>query len=143
MSRPRPSAMAPAPSRSTSAPAAGLAPQGRRKHARLDVRMSAEIRSARSVFTATTRDLSEAGAGLEADRPLIEGEEIALGLFLVVDGLEEETPPLWVKARVAWTSETDAGLHTAGLRFAVITNEQRAWLRQVLAHVDPPAAGPR
>ena len=71
-----------------SAPAPALAPQGRRQHTRLDVRMSAEIRTARSVFTATTRDLSEAGAGLEADRALTEGEEIALGLFLVVDGLE-------------------------------------------------------
>jgi hypothetical protein len=101
--------------------------------------MSAEIRTARSVFTATTRDLSEAGAGLEGDRALTEGEEIALGLFLVVDDLEEETPPLWVKARVAWTGESDAGLHTAGVRFAVITNEQRAWLRQILSHVQPAA----
>jgi c-di-GMP-binding flagellar brake protein YcgR len=116
-----------------------LAPQGRRQHPRLDVRMSAEIRTARSVFTATTRDLSEAGAGLECDRALTEGEEIALGLFLVVDDLESETPPLWVKARVAWTGENDAGLHTAGLRFAVITPEQQAWLRQILAHVQPAA----
>jgi uncharacterized protein YjeT (DUF2065 family) len=99
--------------------------------------MSAEIRTARSVFTATTRDLSEAGAGLEADRALTEGEEIALGLFLVVEGLEAETPPLWVKARVAWTGESDSGLHTAGVRFEVITPEQQAWLRQILAHVQP------
>ena len=118
-----------------------MAPQGRRQHARLDVRMSAEIRSARSVFTATTRDLSEGGAGLETDRALVEGEEIALGLFLVLDGVETETPPLWVKAKVAWTGETDAGLYTAGVRFAVISDEQRAWLRQVLAHVQAPDTG--
>ena len=135
MPRPRPAPPSPA------APPA-MAPQGRRKHARLDVRMSAEIRTTRMVFTATTRDLSEAGAGLESDRPLAEGEEIALGLFLVVDGLEEETPPLWVKARVAWVGETDAGLHSAGVRFAVITKEQRAWLAQVLAHVHPPDRSP-
>jgi hypothetical protein len=120
-------------------PPSAVAQQGRRQHARLDVRMSAEIRTARSVFTATTRDLSEAGAGLEGDRALTEGEEIALGLFLVVDDLEEETPPLWVKARVAWTGESDSGLHTAGVRFAVITPEQQAWLRQILSHVQPPA----
>jgi hypothetical protein len=134
----------PRPSQPPSAPAAQTAAQSRRQqtrlHARLDIRMSAEIRSDRMVFTATTRDLSEAGAGLEADRPLVEGEEIALGLFLVVDGVEEETPPLWVKARVAWTGETDAGLHSAGVRFAVITDEQRAWLRQVLAHVQQPGS---
>jgi c-di-GMP-binding flagellar brake protein YcgR len=132
MARPQPPIKRPSP-----APAQ-LAPQGRRQHVRLDIRMSAEIRTARALFTATTRDLSEAGAGLETDRAMTEGEEIALGLFLVVDGVETETPPLWVKAKVAWTGENDAGHHTAGVRFAVITNDQRAWLRGVLAHVQPP-----
>jgi c-di-GMP-binding flagellar brake protein YcgR len=107
----------------------------RRQHARLDLRMSAEIRTARSVFTATTRDLSEGGAGLDAERPLEEGEEVALGLFLVLDDVETDTPPLWVKARVAWTGETDDGRHTAGVRFEVITPQQQAWLRQVLGQL--------
>ena len=109
-----------------------------RRHARLEVRMSAEIRTDRAVFTATTRDLSEGGAGLDTDRPLAEGEEVALGLFLVVDDLEAETPPLWVKARVAWIGETDDGRHTSGVRFAVITADQRVWLQQVLAHLKQP-----
>ena len=105
----------------------------RRQHARLDLRMSAEIRTSRSVFTATTRDLSEGGAGLDAERALEEeGEEVALGLFLVLDDVETDTPPLWVKARVAWIGETDGGHHTAGVRFEVITPEQQTWLRQVL-----------
>jgi c-di-GMP-binding flagellar brake protein YcgR len=107
----------------------------RRQHPRVDVRMSAEIRSERGVFTATTRDLSEGGAGIEADRALAEGEELTVGLFLVLDDVETDTPPLWVKARVAWVGETDAGRHTAGVRFAVITDEQRAWLRGVLAQM--------
>jgi c-di-GMP-binding flagellar brake protein YcgR len=107
----------------------------RRQHARLDLRMSAEIRTARSVFTAKTRDLSEGGAGLDAERALEEGEEIALGLFLVLDDVETDTPPLWVKARVAWIGETDDGQHTAGVRFEVITPEQKAWLKQVLGQL--------
>jgi c-di-GMP-binding flagellar brake protein YcgR len=97
--------------------------------------MSAEIRTARTAFTATTRDLSEGGAGLDTASPLHEGEEMALGLFLVVDGVESDTPPLWVKARVVWVGETDGGGHTAGVRFEVITVEQRAWLRQVLGQM--------
>jgi c-di-GMP-binding flagellar brake protein YcgR len=115
----------------------------RRQHARLDLRMSAEIRTARSVFTATTRDLSEGGAGLTAERPLEEGEEIALGLFLVLDDVETDTPPLWVKARVAWIGETDDGHHTAGVRFEVITPEQRAWLKQVLGQLGAAAPAAR
>jgi len=99
--------------------------------------MSAEIRTQRSTFTATTRDLSEGGAGLECERPLGEGEQITVGLFLVLDGVESDMPPLWVKARVAWAGETDAGAHTAGVRFEVITPEQRSWLRQVLQEIVP------
>jgi c-di-GMP-binding flagellar brake protein YcgR len=100
--------------------------------------MSAELRTGRGVFTATTRDLSEGGAGLDAERPLEEGEEVALGLFLVVDDLESDVPPLWVKARVAWVGETDSGQPRAGVRFEVITDEQRAWLRQVLGQIGRP-----
>ena len=119
-------------------PSQSTAPkQQRRKHPRQDVRMSAEIRTARSTFTATTRDLSEGGAGLECERPLAENEQITVGLFLVLDGVESDMPPLWVKARVAWAGETDAGGHTAGVRFEVITPEQRTWLRQVLQEIVP------
>lgn len=97
--------------------------------------MSAEIRTARSVFTATTRDLSEGGAGVVSDRPLGEGEEIALGLFLVIDDVEEHLPPLWVKGQVVWTSELDKGQHMAGVRFSAITPEQKSWLGKVLSQL--------
>jgi Tfp pilus assembly protein PilZ len=100
--------------------------------------MSAEVRTTRTVFTATTRDLSEGGAGLTADRPFDEGEEVILGLFLVIDDVESDTPPLWVKARVAWVSEARDNRYTAGVRFEVITEEQRAWLRQVLKEIAKP-----
>jgi c-di-GMP-binding flagellar brake protein YcgR len=109
--------------------------KSRRQHQRLDVRMSAEVRTAKTTFTATTRDLSEGGAGLSAERRLDEGEEITLGLFLVVDDVESDTPPLWVKARVAWTGETDDRRFAVGVRFEVITDQQREWLRQVLAEM--------
>jgi hypothetical protein len=99
--------------------------------------MSAEVRTTQTVFTATTRDLSEGGAGLSSDRPLGEGEEVVIGLFLVVDDVESDTPPLWVKGRVAWSAESDDHRHNAGVRFEVITDAQRAWLRQVLQTISP------
>lgn len=114
-------------------------PATRRQHPRVDLRMSAEVRTARSVFTATTRDLSEGGVGISADYPLDEGSEVVLGLFLVLDDVESDTPPLWVKARVAWSAETDDNRYNAGVRFEVITDDQRKWLRQVLATIAPPA----
>src|SRR5215471_15733414 len=98
----RPAAPPPLPGSAPPSPASGAGPvRQRRAHVRVDLRMSAEIRTARGAFTATTRDLSEGGAGLDPERPLEEGEEVALGLFLVVDDVESDVPPLWVKARVA------------------------------------------
>src|SRR5438132_13015181 len=121
------------------APSVPGQPPTRRQHPRRDLRMSAEIRTARTVFTAMTRDVSEGGAGLDAERRLDDGEQITLGLFLVLDDVETDVPPLWVKARVVWTSDTDAGRHVAGVRFEVITDAQRKWLLQVLAELGPQA----
>jgi c-di-GMP-binding flagellar brake protein YcgR len=111
--------------------------ESRRQHQRVNLRMSAEVRTSETAFTATTRDLSEGGAGLTADRPLDEGQEVAVGLFLVVDDVESDTPPLWVKARVAWCAESDDNQYNAGVRFEVITDAQRTWLRQVLSTIAP------
>jgi hypothetical protein len=102
--------------------------------------MSAEVRTARTVFTATTRDLSEGGAGLNCDRPLDEGEEVTVGLFLVLDDVEADTPPLWVKGRVAWARKGEDRSYAAGVRFEVITEEQRTWLRQVLREISDATA---
>ena len=121
-------------------PNAPSAPGPRRQHQRRDLRMSAEVRTAKSVFTATTRDLSEGGAGLNCDRPLDEGEEITVGLFLVLDDVETDTPPLWVKARVMWARPGEGNAHAAGVRFDVITEEQRGWLRSVLREISGPPA---
>ena len=121
-------------------PNAPSPPGPRRQHQRRDLRMSAEVRTAKSVFTATTRDLSEGGAGLNCDRPLDEGEEITVGLFLVLDDVEADTPPLWVKARVMWARPGEGNAHAAGVRFDVITEEQRGWLRSVLREISGPPA---
>src|SRR5262245_21771238 len=116
----------------------------RRQHERRDLRMSAEVRTSRSVFTATTRDLSEGGAGLNCERALEEGEGITVGLFLVLDDVETtDTPPLWVKGRVAWARPGEGRSYTAGVRFEVITDEQRGWLRQVLQEISSPGAPAR
>lgn len=106
----------------------------RREHPRIPARMSAEVRIGEDHFTATTRDLSEGGVGLDCDRLVAEGTEVALGLFLVVDDVEDARfEPLWVKGRIAWSSETDDGHHhSAGVRFEVITDAQKQWLNRVV-----------
>jgi c-di-GMP-binding flagellar brake protein YcgR len=108
----------------------------RRQFQRVPIRMSAEVHLDDAVFTATTRDLSEGGVGIELRELLPEGKEITLGLFLVVDDVEDErVPALWVKGRVTWTAEMANARNVAGIRFEVITDEQKAWVRQVTGHL--------
>ena len=116
-------------------------PDRRRHFTRVPLRMSSEVHVGETSFTATTRDLSEGGCGLELNGTLTEGAEVTLGLFLVVDDVEDAAvPPLWVKGRVAWAGELDDGRHIAGIRFEVITDQQKAWVTQVIAHLTPPTA---
>jgi PilZ domain len=100
--------------------------------------MSAEVHTEGGMFTAVTRDLSEGGVGIELSQLLPDGELVTLGLFLVVDDVEEErVPPLWVKGRVVWSGELDSGGAVAGVRFEVITAQQTKWLRHLLGHLTP------
>jgi c-di-GMP-binding flagellar brake protein YcgR len=111
-------------------------PNRRRQFVRVAIRMSAEVHAGEETFTASTRDLSEGGVGLDLPCAVSEGAELTLGLFLVIDDVEEERmEPLWVKGRVAWAGESDDGRHVAGARFEVITDQQKAWIRQVLGHL--------
>ena len=115
----------------------------RRQHTRIPLRMSAEVHVGGNSFTATTRDLSEGGCGLETKQALTENTEVTLGFFLVIDDVEEERmAPLWVKGRVVWSVEQDDGRLSAGIRFEVITEQQRAWIRHVIAHLGPVTASP-
>ena len=104
-----------------------------RQHPRVKLTLSAEIRRGHAVFTATTKNLSEGGAALACEQPVKDDEELHLSLFLVADGIEDErTPPLMVKARVAWTAEGDDGSQLAGVQFTHITTAQTAWLKSFL-----------
>lgn len=110
-----------------------------RQHTRLALRMSAEVHTEAGMSIAVTRDLSEGGVAVELAPRLPEGELVTLGLFLVVDDVEEErVPPLWVKGRVVWSAERDTGGSVAGIRFEVITEAQRTWLRHLLGHLGTP-----
>jgi c-di-GMP-binding flagellar brake protein YcgR len=102
---------------------------------RTRIQLSAEVDTFKDRFTAATRDLSVGGAGLDLDRPLREGAQLSLSLFVVLDDVEDEqTAPLTVRARVAWCAESDEeGRYAAGVRFDDMMPQQRDWLARFLA----------
>ena len=109
----------------------------KRQHPRFSLRLSAEIERAGRHVTAQTRNVSLAGANLVSVYPFREGETFQIGLFLVVDDVEDPTkPPLVCHARVQWVAELDDGSHSAGVHFEDMTPEQQAWLDRFLKEAD-------
>lgn len=111
-------------------------PANRRAHPRFDIRLAAEISLPGGRTTAAvTRDLSVGGAAVESAYPLVDGSEIAIALFVVIDDVEEATlPSLKVKATVQWTAQNDEAAievrHIAGLKFAELSEAQAAWIKR-------------
>lgn len=111
-------------------------PTNRRAHPRFDIRLAAELALPGGKTTAAvTRDLSVGGTCVESAYPLVDGSEIGLALFVVVDDVEESSlPSLKVSATVQWTAQNDEAAievrHIAGLKFAALSEAQAAWIRR-------------
>ena len=108
-----------------------------RQSPRFTVRMSAEVQYGGKLFTAITRDLSVGGVCLESDRLLPEGSALAVGLFLVIDDVEDASqPPLEMRGKVAWAAPGDEGqASTMGIRFEGVSAPQLAGLTRFLKMV--------
>src|SRR4051812_19683128 len=105
-----------------------------RQSRRFTVRLSAEVNHGGKVFTATTRDLSVGGVCLESDRMVPEGDACAVGLFLVVDDVEDASQPtVEIKGKVAWSAPGDEGrAATMGIRFDAVSAGQLEGLTRFL-----------
>ena len=101
---------------------------------RFPLRVSAEVNYGGRLFTALTRDLSVGGVCLESDRLVPEGNALNLGLFLVVDEVEDASAaPLQMRGKVAWATPGEGGkLGSMGIRFEGVTSNQMAGLTRFL-----------
>lgn len=101
---------------------------------RYEIRISAELSpETGSPLTCVTRDLSLGGVGVDAERPLTEGESLGVELFVVVDDIEDETSlPLKIKGRVAWCRMKNPRVFLAGIQFLEVGPEERTYLQQLV-----------
>jgi len=99
---------------------------------RLDIRLSAELKTDGARLTRTTRNLSPGGVCVEIDRPLVEGKTLGLTLFVVEDGIESESARgLDLTGTVQWTAEGDRG-YAVGIKFSNVTPAQQTALSHAL-----------
>jgi hypothetical protein len=111
-----------------------------RAHERFVMAMAAEIQSGGRSFTATTKDISQAGCCVVSPYPLAEDTTIHCSLYIVLDGVEEaELGALETLCSVQWTADTEEQgsdtRYVAGLQFVDMGQAQCDWLEGVLAQI--------
>jgi hypothetical protein len=102
---------------------------------RYEIRLSAELRLGKQLVAGVTRNLSVGGVCVEIDRPVAEGQNLQLTLFVVEDGVEAEgARGLQLAAMVQWAAEADRGW-ALGLKFDPLTPQQATALANALRAV--------
>jgi PilZ domain len=110
--------------------------ENRRKHQRFRAAVAAEIELDGELYEGKTRDLSETGASVLIQAPLLDGAAIQLTLFLTEDGIEApDAEPFVLEAEVMWIAPQPQKLVLAGLRFATPSAQDALRLAQLLAVV--------
>jgi hypothetical protein len=95
--------------------------------------VGAELRLAGVTVTAATHDLGHHGVELLLDRSVEEGTEVALTLYRIVDGVEDEQAPVArVQGRVSWSAPRDEGGFHVGVRFHRVDGEHHSWIEGAL-----------
>jgi hypothetical protein len=113
-----------------------------RQTPRYDVKVSADVQTASGrVVSMHTRNLSEGGVCLEGAVYFAQGTVLAVGLFLVVDEIEDATEvPVALTGHVTWSEEPGDGEPARmGIRFAEVEPAALARLRDFLRALQPPA----
>ena len=114
-----------------------VAKDNRRRDERYPVSLSVELHTMGSVQEATVQNMSISGMGFYLDKPLHADSEVTLNLFLVEDGIEDETtPPLFLGGHVMWCEAADGGRgFLAGVRFSPLGPKNRGTLEGFFARV--------
>jgi hypothetical protein len=107
---------------------------------RFNIRLSAELKVDQLRLTGTTRNLSTGGVCVEIDRPVAEGKQIAVTLFVVEDDVETEgARGLDLGGTVQWVAEGDRN-YAVGIKFANLNAAQTTALTNALKAVGEPPA---
>lgn len=106
----------------------------KRRHHRYDVEVAAEATLRGEVLIAATHNVSAEGAALVLERPIPDGVELEITLFLTQDGIEDpDEEPFEASAVVRWSASRGDGTHVTGVQFTELSADQATQLRRFLA----------
>jgi len=105
----------------------------KREFQRFTVEVHGEVEIDGDVVAAATNDVSKGGCGLIVDRPVPEGGQVRITLFLTQDGIEDpDEDPFETVAKVMWMAPRDDGSYAAGLQFGNLSPAREMLLAHFL-----------
>lgn len=116
--------------------------ENRRKHQRFRAAIAAEIEIDTQLYEGVTRDVSQTGASILAQAPLVDGTQIIVTLLLTEDGIAAaDADPLTLRAEIVWAAEPTHQGTLAGVRFLQVSPADAKRLASLLAAISirPPA----
>lgn len=109
----------------------------KRTHPRFDVSLSAEVHTGQDLMIARAKNLSMGGVGLEIDSKLGPNTPVLVSLFLVDDGIEDESSgTLEIQGQMVWVNDVGSSGYEGGVRFAALGPDQVQRLQQFLARLN-------
>jgi c-di-GMP-binding flagellar brake protein YcgR len=116
--------------------------ENRRKHQRFRAAIAAELEVDTQLYEGVTRDVSQTGASILSQAPLVDGTQIIVTLLLTEDGIAApDADPLTLRAEIMWTAEPTHQGTLAGIRFLQVSPPDAKRLAGLLsaASIRPPA----
>ena len=108
--------------------------ENRRKHQRFRAAIVAELELEAEQYAGVTRDLSQTGASIFVDAPIVEDGELAITLLLTEDGIAApDSEPITLQAKVVWVAERKQNGVLAGLHFIKLSAQDNQRLGMLLA----------
>ena len=109
----------------------------RRRDERYPVTLSVELHTNGEVVPATVQNMSLSGLGFYLGQAVQPQAKVTLSLFLVEDGIEDETtPPLFLGGHVMWCEGADGGRgYLAGVQFTPLGPNNRATLENFFTRI--------
>jgi len=105
----------------------------RRRHFRYSISLAGEILQGDHLIEAEANNLSLGGVGFITRTPLMVGSAVALSMFLLEDGIEDErSAPFAADAVVSWCAENKPSGFKIGIRFKAMAPAMEEQLKRYI-----------
>ena len=107
----------------------------RRAHPRIPIGFGALVHYGDTKVAAATRDMSLGGCLLESETQIPEATEVGIALYVTIDGIDADLPPLKVMGTTRWSAEGESDgdvVYFSGVQFQGLNEPQTKWLADVL-----------